>query len=38
VLPAAALHPGTYVSLRTVARDAGGSRIDQTLLRSFPVR
>jgi hypothetical protein len=38
VLPGAALDAGTYVSLRTWARDAGGSRIHQTLLRSFPVR
>jgi hypothetical protein len=38
VLPGAALDAGTYVSLRTWARDAGGGRIHQTLLRSFPVR
>ena len=29
---------GRFVSLRVSARDAGGSRVDQTLLRAFPLR
>jgi hypothetical protein len=32
------LRSGTWVSLRTWARDAGDSRIHQTLVRAFPVR
>jgi hypothetical protein len=38
VLPGSQLRPGTYVSLRTWARDAGNSRVHQTLRRAFPVR
>jgi subtilisin family serine protease len=38
VLPGSRLHSGTWVSLRTWARDAGDSRIHQALLRAFPVR
>ena len=32
------LRSGAYVSLRTWARDATNGRIDQTLVRAFPVR
>jgi hypothetical protein len=38
VLQGSSLRSGTYVSLRTWARDATNSRIDQTLVRAFPVR
>ena len=38
VIPGSRLRPGTWVSLRTWARDAGDSRIHQTLIRAFPVR
>jgi subtilisin family serine protease len=38
VLQGSSLRSGTYVSLRTWARDASNSRIDQTLVRAFPVR
>jgi hypothetical protein len=38
VLPGSRLPSGTYVSLRTWARDAGNSRIHQALIRAFPVR
>ena len=37
-LPGSRLRSGDWVSLRTWARDAGGGRIHQTLLRAFPVR
>ena len=37
-LPGSALRAGSYVSLRTSARDAANSRIHQTLVRAFPVR
>jgi hypothetical protein len=38
VLPGSRLRSGTWVSLRTWARDAGNSRIHQQLIRAFPVR
>ena len=38
VIPGSRLRSGTWVSLRTWARDAGDSRIHQTLIRAFPVR
>jgi hypothetical protein len=38
VLPGSRLGSGTWVSLRTWARDAGNSRIHQQLIRAFPVR
>ena len=38
VLPGSRLRSGTWVSLRTWARDAGDSRIHQALIRAFPVR
>jgi hypothetical protein len=38
VLPGARLHAGSWVSLRAWARDAGDSRVHQTLIRAFPVR
>jgi len=38
VLPGGRLVPGSFVSLRAWARDAGNSRIHQTLIRAFPVR
>ncbi|HYY81243.1 MAG TPA: S8 family serine peptidase [Actinomycetes bacterium] len=38
LLPARRLPAGRSVSLRVYARDAGDSRIDQRLLRAFPVR
>jgi hypothetical protein len=38
VLPGSLLRSGGWVSLRTWARDAGNSRIHQTLVRAFPVR
>jgi hypothetical protein len=38
VLPGSRLRSGSWVSLRTWARDAGNSRIHQTLVRAFPVR
>jgi hypothetical protein len=38
VLPGARLRPGTWVSLRTTARDATNSRVAQALIRAFPVR
>jgi hypothetical protein len=38
VLPGGRLVSGSFVSLRAWARDAGNSRIHQTLLRAFPVR
>ena len=38
VLPATRLPSGKYVSLRTWARDAGGSRIQQVLVRAVPIR
>jgi hypothetical protein len=38
VLPGARLRAGSWVSLRTWARDAGDSRVHQTLIRAFPVR
>jgi subtilisin family serine protease len=38
VLPGGRLVSGSFVSLRAWARDAGSSRIHQTLLRAFPVR
>jgi hypothetical protein len=38
VLQGSSLRSGAYVSLRTWARDATNSRIDQTLVRAFPVR
>ena len=38
VLQGPSLRAGTYVSLRAWARDATNSRIDQTLVRAFPVR
>jgi hypothetical protein len=37
-LPAGALRSGRFISLRAFARDADNSRIQQTLLRAFPVR
>jgi len=37
-LPGSRLRSGDWVSLRTWARDAGGGRVHQTLLRAFPVR
>jgi subtilisin family serine protease len=38
VVPGGRLVSGSYVSLRAWARDAGNSRVHQTLLRAFPVR
>jgi subtilisin family serine protease len=38
VLPGGRLVPGSFVSLRAWARDAGDSRIHQALIRAFPVR
>jgi len=38
VLPGSRLRSGSWVSLRTWARDAGDSRIHQLLVRAFPVR
>ena len=38
VIPGSQLRSGTWVSLRTWARDAGDSRIHQALIRAFPVR
>jgi hypothetical protein len=38
VIPGSRLRSGTWVSLRTWARDAGDSRVHQTLIRAFPVR
>ena len=38
MIPGSRLRSGTWVSLRTWARDAGDSRIHQTLIRAFPVR
>jgi hypothetical protein len=38
VLQGSSLRSGTFVSLRTWARDATNSRIHQTLVRAFPVR
>ena len=38
VLPGARLRAGSWVSLRAWARDAGDSRVHQTLIRAFPVR
>jgi subtilisin family serine protease len=38
VLPGGRLVSGSFVSLRAWARDTGGSRVHQTLLRAFPVR
>ena len=38
VLPGGAMVSGRTVGLRASARDAGGGRLDQTLLRAFPVR
>jgi hypothetical protein len=38
VLPGSRLHAGTWVSLRTTARDASNSRVAQALIRAFPVR
>jgi hypothetical protein len=38
VLPGGAMVSGRTVGLRAAARDAGGGRLDQTLLRAFPVR
>jgi hypothetical protein len=37
-LPGSRLRSGDWVSLRTWARDAGGGRIHQSLVRAFPVR
>jgi len=38
VLPGSRLRAGTWVSLRTTARDAANSRVAQALIRAFPVR
>jgi len=38
VLPGSRLRPGTWVSLRTTARDVTNSRVAQALIRAFPVR
>ena len=38
VLPGSRLHAGTWVSLRTTARDAANSRVARALIRAFPVR
>ena len=38
VLPGSRLRAGTWVSLRTTARDATNSRVAQALIRAFPVR
>jgi subtilisin family serine protease len=38
VLPGWRLRTGRFVSLRTWARDAGDSQVQQTLIRAFPVR
>jgi subtilisin family serine protease len=38
VLPGGAMVSGRTVSLRALARDAGDGRLEQTLLRAFPIR
>ena len=38
VLPGSRLRAGTWVSLRTTARDASNNRVAQALIRAFPVR
>jgi subtilisin family serine protease len=38
VLPGSRLRAGTWVSLRTTARDVTNSRVAQALIRAFPVR
>jgi hypothetical protein len=38
VLPGGAMVSGRTVGLRASARDTGGGRLDQTLLRAFPIR
>src|SRR5215218_6708452 len=38
VLPGSRLRAGTWVSLRTTAREATNSRVAQALIRAFPVR
>jgi hypothetical protein len=38
VLPGSRLRAGTWVSLRTTARDTANSRVAQALIRAFPVR
>ena len=38
VIPGSRLQSGGWVSLRSWARDAGDSRVQQTLIRAFPVR